>query len=266
MDVGTALEEAVARLRSRSGLLLLVAFLTVGVVSVVTRQTLLAASLTQYLEGGGDPAALPLSPDQLRPVALALPVGYGPSLGLFTLVALLSEYLSIVTLRAVAGEPLGEAATRRLAPAVAVGFLVGVVVKTLVVVGLLAFLLPGLYLATVLLFAHARVAIDDVGVAAALRGSWSLARGRLLSVAAVVATLGVFYLIPRLVGGFVPVETAGLLAGGLLVGVANLLSAAVVARAYVGFREEEPAALDEEEDEEEDPYDAPLGPDDLPEP
>jgi hypothetical protein len=48
------------------------------------------------------------------------------------------------------------------------------------------------------------------------------------------------------------------------VGVANLLSAAVVARAYVGFRDEEPAALEEED--EEDPYDAPLGPDDLPEP
>jgi hypothetical protein len=266
MDVGSALGEAVARLRSRPGLVLLVTFLVVGAVTVVARQTLLAASLTQYLEGGGDPSMLPVAPDELRPVALALPAGYGASLGLFTLVALGSEYLSIVTLRTVAGESLREAATRRVGPAVAVGFLVGLVVKTLVVVGLVAFLLPGLYLATVLLFAHARVAIDDAGFTAALRGSWSLVSGRLLAVGAVLATLAVFYLAPRLVSGFVPVETAGLLVGGLFVGVANLVSTALVARAYVGFRDETPAEPEEDEEEEEDPYDAPLGPDDLPEP
>lgn len=266
MGVGTALDEAVTRLRSRPGLVLLVAFLAVGAVTVVTRQTLLATSLTQFVENGGDPSALPVAPDQLRPVALALPVGYGPSLGLFAVVALVSEYLSVVTLRTVAGEPLREAATRRLGPAVAVGFLVGVVVKSLVILGLVAFLLPGLYVATVLLFAHARVAIDDASLGSALTGSRELASGRLLSVGAVVATLAVLYLLPRLASGFVPGEATGLLVGGLFVGVANLVSTALVARAYVGFRDEEPPEPEEDEEEADDPYDAPLGPDDLPEP
>lgn len=265
MDVGTALDEAVSRLRSRPGLVLFVAFLAVGTVTVVARQTLLATSLTQFLETGGDPSSLPVAPDQLRPVVLALPVSYGVSLGLFAVVALVSEYLSVVTLRTVAGEPLREAATRRLGPAVAVGFLVGVVVKALVVIGLVAFLLPGLYVATVLLFAHARVAIDDAGFGSALAGSRELTSGRRLSVGAVVATLAVFYLLPRLAGGFIPGESVGLLVGGLFVGLANLVSTALVARAYVGFRDEEPLEPEEEADEE-DPYDAPLGPDDLPEP
>lgn len=265
MDVGTALDEAVARLRSRPGLVLLVGFLLVGAVTVVARQTLLATSLTQFIEGGGDPSMLPIDPDQLRPVVLALPVSYGASVGLFAVVALASEYLSIVALRTVAGETLREAATRRVVPAIVAGVLVGVVVKTLVLVGSLALLLPGLYAATVLLFAHARVAIEDEGVLAALAGSRELTSGRLLSVGVIVATLAVFYLSPRLASGFVPGESTRLLVGGLFVGVANLVSTALVARAYVGFRDEEPAEPDEEE-EEDDPYDAPLGPDDLPEP
>ena len=265
MDVGSALGEAVARLRSRPGLVLLVAFLAVAVATVVTRQTLLATSLTQFIAQGGDPSALPVSPEELRPVALALPMSYGASLGLFALVALVSEYLSIVTLRTVAGESLRAAATRRLAPALVVGFVVGALVKTLVAVGLVALLLPGLYVATVLLFAHARVAIDDAGVVEALAGSRRLVKGRLLSVAAVVATLVVFYLTPRLVSGFLPLEAVGLVVGGLFVGTANLLSTALVARAYVSIRDSEPEESEDAE-ETEDPYDAPLGPDDLPEP
>lgn len=264
MDVGTALEEAVARLRSRTGLLLLVGFLGVGAATVVARQTLLATSITQYLAAGGSPAALPFDPARFQPVVLALPVGYGTSLLAFGAVAVVSEYLSVVTLRTVAGEPLREAAGRRVGRAVLGGFVVGVFVKTLVAVGLVALVVPGLYAATVLLFAHARVAIEDDGVIAALVESRRVVSGRLLSVGAVVGTLGLLYLAPRVTGGLLPAESVGLLTGGLLVGAANLLSSALVARAYVGLRDETPT--DDEPEEEEDPYDAPLGPEDLPEP
>ncbi|WP_255149055.1 hypothetical protein [Halorarius halobius] len=264
MDAGTALEEAVGRLRSRAGLLLLVGFLAVGTATVVARQTLLATSISQYLAAGGDPAALPVDPAAFRPIVLALPVGYGPSLLVFGAVAVVSEYLSVVALRTVAGEPVREAAGRRVGRAVFSGFVVGVLVKTLVIAGLVALVLPGLYAATVLLFAHARVAIEDDGVLAALAESRRVASGRLLPVGVVVGTLGLLYLAPRVAGGLLPAESVGLLVGGLLVGAANLLSSALVARAYVGFRDETPT--DDESEDEEDPYDAPLGPDDLPEP
>lgn len=263
MDVATALEEAVARLRSRAGLLLLVAFLAVGTATVVARQTLLASSLAEYLASGGDPAALPIPPEAFRPIVLSLPVSYGTSLLLFAVVALVSEYLSILVLRVVAGESLRGAASRRITPAILRGFAVGVIVKTLVFVGLLAFLLPGVYAATALLFAHARVAIEDDGVVAALRESRRLTSGRLLAVASVVSVLAVLYVAPRLAGAFVPGERVGLLVGGLFVGTANLLASALVARAYVGVRD---GADPEPEPEEDDPYDAPLGADDLPEP
>lgn len=264
MDGNTALDEALERLRSRRGLLLLVAFVAVGVVTVVARQTLLDASLTEYLALGGDPANLPFAPEELRPVALSLPVGYGLAVAAFGVVALVSEYLSIVALRTVAGAPLREAATRRVARAVLAGFLVGVFVRSLVVLGLVALVLPGLFVAVTLLFAHARVAIEDEGPVAALAGSWELTRGRRVRVGGVVVLLAALYLTPRVVAGLLPAQTVGLLVAGVLAGVANLVSAAVVARAYVGFRDE---PIDAGEDEEEDdPYDAPLGPDDLPEP
>lgn len=264
MDGSTALDEALARLRSRSGLVLLVAFVAVGVVTVVAQQTLLDASLTEYLALGGDRADLPFPPEELRPVALALPMSYGVAVSAFGIVALVSEYLSVVALRTVAGAPLREAATRRVARAVLAGFLVGVFVKSLVLLGLVALVLPGLFVAVSLLFGHARVAIEDDGPVAALAGSWELTKGRRVRVGGVVALLAALYLTPRVVAGLIPVETVGLVVAGVLAGVAHLVSAAVVARAYLGFRDE-PTDADKGE-EEDDPYDAPLGPDDLPEP
>jgi putative intracellular protease/amidase len=56
---------------------------------------------------------------------------------------------------------------------------------------------------------------------------------------------------------------------GATSGLAVLLSAGVVGRTYLALRDGEPDAesTDEEtEDDDADPYDAPLGPDDLPEP
>lgn len=266
MNLGNAIEEALERLRSRTGLVLLVAFLAVGVATVVARQTLLAASLTEYLGLGGDPAMLPLSPADVRPIALALPVGYGLAVALFGAVTLVSEYASVVTLRAFTGSSLREAATRRVTRTVLVGFFVGLVVRMAVLVGLVAFVLPGLFLASALLFAHARVAVEGDGPLTALAESWTLTKGRRFAVSGVVAVLASLYLLPRLVAGAVPGEIPSLLVGGLLVGAANLVSAAVVARAYVALRDDRVADADAEDEEEADPYDAPLGADDLPEP
>lgn len=265
MDGSTALDEALARLRSRSGLLLLVAFVAVGVVTVVVRQTLIAASPTEALEFYRGLADVGFPPPGDQPVPLALPVSYGVAVAAFGVAALVSEYVSVVALRTVAGAPLREAATGRVARAVLAGFLVGVFVKSLVLLGLFALVLPGVFVAVSLLFAHARVAIEDEGPVAAVAGSWELARGRRLRVGGVVALLLALYLTPFVVVGLIPVQTVAFLVAGVVAGVAHLVSAAVVARAYVGFRDE-PTDADEEEDEEDDPYDAPLGADDLPEP
>jgi hypothetical protein len=265
MDGVTAVREALGRIRSGTGGALLVAFTALGVATVVAHQTLTAAYLDRFgdvlvtaLEGplaGGDAGAFL---DGLQPAPLSLGLPYEVAAVLFAATAVCNEYLTIVTLRTVAGERLAAAATRRIGRAVLYGTLVGVVVRTLVLVGLVAFVLPGLFLAVSLLFAHARVAIEDEGPLTALRGAWVLATGRRAAVFSVVTLLAALYLAPMAVGGMIEGETVGLLVGGVIAGPVALLSSATVARAYVGFTDDSA--------EVEDPYAQPLGPDDLPEP
>ncbi|WP_435197196.1 hypothetical protein [Natronomonas sp. EA1] len=272
MDTTTVLREAGSRLRDRQVLPLLVGFLLVSLATAVARQTLLDASLTQFLAAGGDPATLPVPPEELRPIPLALPVGYSVAvLGAFAL-ALVSEYLTVVTLRVYAGESLGDAARRRVIGATSSGFLVGIMVRGLVVAGLVAFVIPGIFFAIVFLFAHARVAIEDENVFAALRGSYRLTEGHRLSVLGVVALLLSLYLVPQVVGSFLPTQETGLLVAAVVRAPVLLLSSGVVARAYVALRDapvapEEPAEeTDEDDEDEEDYWNQPLGADDLPEP
>lgn len=259
MNGTTALVEAVRRLRGRTGLALVTLFVAVGVATVTVRETLLAASVEQYLAAGGDPSNLPIDAAAVGS-ELSLGLSYGVALVLFAVVALLAEYAAIVTLRVMAGEPLATAARRRIGRTVAVGFLVGVVVRLLVGVGLAALLLPGLFLAVSLLFAHAAVAVDDAGFGDAFTTAWGLATGRRIDVLGVVSLLLALYLTPRLVAAVVP-GAAGLLLGGVAIGAGNLLSSGLVGRAYVAAKRDEEA-----DPEETDPYDAPLGADDIPEP
>lgn len=259
MDAGAALSDALDRAGRRRIAVLTGAFLLVGLASVVARQTLFAASFERYL-AVSDPAALPVRPEAVRPIPLSLGLGYGVSLALFAVLAVVHEYLLVVALRAFAtGAPLREASTRRPVPAVLSGVVVGLVAKTLVAVGLAALVLPGLFLAAALLYAHVRVAVEDERALAALGGSWALTSGRRREALPVIAYLVALYVTPRLVGVVVP-GAAGLLVGGTLVAVATVPAVAVVAGSYVRLRDAEP------EEQEEDPYARALGPDDLPEP
>lgn len=264
MDVVAALREAFERGDRSATLMLLVAFLSVGLASVLARQSLVAASLALYDATGGDPAMFPFAVEELRPVPLAVTTSYPVALAGVVGLAVVHEYLLIVALRIfAAGEPLRDAATRRIAPAIGAGIVVGLVAYVAVLVGLVALVLPGLFLAVALLFAHARVAVADDGPVAALRASWRLTAGRRREVGNVLAALIVLYLTPRLASGFVP-GGRGLLVGGALVGLATLPSVALVAAIYA--RLEETAERADEDESEEDPYARPLGPDDLPEP
>ena len=260
MNGVVALRETVDELDGRAGVVLAALFAAVGVATVVAQQTVIEAS-------SRIPAAqqAPDSQFVVDPAAIETPLSLGVSFGVAVLavlgVAVVAEYAAIVTLRVVTGDSLGAAATRRVGRTVVVGFLVGTVVRVLVGVGLAAFLLPGVFLAVTLLFAHPAVAIDDAGAREALTTAWSLASGRRLDVAAIVSLLVVLYLTPRLVGSVVT-GAPGLLLGGTVTGIGSLLSSGVVGRAYLAAKRD----ANREEAEESDPYDAPLDAEDLPKP
>lgn len=255
MNGANAFRESIAHARSRAGVALLLAFTAVGLATVFVQQSLLDATVSRYIAAGGDPS---IFPEGFLPIPLALDVPYELAAVAFATVAVLNEYLMIVTLRAFSGEPLLAAATRRIGRAVLAGVVVGVVVRTLVVAGLLALVIPGAFLAVSLLFAHARVAIEDDGPGTALQEAWALAEGRRLEVFSVVTLLASLYLTPLAVSSFVEAPATGLLVRGVLLGPVSLFSSAIVARAYVDF------TTDVQETE--DPYAQALGADDLPEP
>lgn len=276
MDGPTALTEAVRELRDRGGAVLAAFLAAVGVTTLVARDSILQAITQQqdlldsiyaaYADAGIDRSQLPELTEFATP--LAVDISYGAGVALLFVAALLAEFGTIVVLRVVAGESPRQAATRRIGRTLVFGFLAGTVVRLLTVVGLVLFILPGLFIGVSLLFVHASIVIDDTGPLAAFGHSWELTSGRRFEVVSVGLMLVALYATPRAFAPLIP-GTAGVVVMGATSGLAVLLSAGVVGRTYLALRDGEPdtESTDEEtEDDDADPYDAPLGPDDLPEP
>jgi len=285
LDIGRAVEEGFSRLTARNGLLLFVVFLLVGVVSAVAQQSLSVAAfeaLVQAVESAGTGAESAFTPEQLQQLRdqlqtqreaspLAVDVPAIVALGVVFTFALVAEAATMVAIRAFAGESADAFptdATDRLLPVTLNGFVGGIVLAVLVAIGLVLFILPGVFLYVVFIFIRQEIALRDRNFVDALAESYELTKGNRLTLFGLVAILFVVSLV-GLVPGF-----AATLAGvpslvataiGLLVGpVVALLGIAVTTRAYVQLREAAGAKA-EDEDGEEEPVGA-LGPDDIPEP
>jgi len=280
MDGPTALTEAIRELRDRGGTPLAALFAVVGVATLVVRDSLLTLiterqalldSVTAfYTDFGVQQSQLPALAELPTPLAVDIP--YGVAVASLLVVALAAEYGSIVTLRIVAGKSPRQAATRRIGRTIIFGFLAGTAVRALFVVGLAAFVLPGIFIGVSLLFVHASIAIDDAGPLEAFGRSWALTAGRRSEVVSVGLMLVALYATPRAFAPLIP-GTPGVVVMGATSGLAVLLSAGVVGRTYLALRDDsdEPGGAAESGDadastDDEDPYDAPLGPDDIPEP
>lgn len=275
MDGPTALTEAIRELRDRGGAVLAAFLAAVGVTTLVARDSILQAITQQqdlldsiyafYTDAGIDQGQLPELAELATP--LAVDISYGAGVALLFVAALLAEFGTIVVLRVVAGESPRQAATRRIGRTLVFGFLAGTVVRFLTVFGLVLFILPGIFIGVSLLFVHASIVIDDTGPLAAFGRSWELTAGRRFEVVSVGLMLVALYATPRAFAPLIP-GTAGVVVMGATSGLAVLLSAGVVGRTYLALRDGEPEteSTDDETDDEADPYDAPLGPDDLPEP
>lgn len=271
LDIGTALREGFDRTTERNALLLMVAFVLVGVASTVVTETV-TAGLIDALErvaqqqgqaGEFDPSAFGETP-------LALPLPLGVALALAFLLALVGEALSIVTLRTfVSGERErvpGRFLRRRIAWVTANGFVGGIVVGAFVVVGLLLLVVPGLFLFVAFFFVRAEIAVEDTNFVNAMAESWKLTKGDRIEVFALAVVLVVVELVasaPAFGLGFVDAALASLV-GAVVSGAVGVFVAATVARTYVQLREDrgEPAEGTDDESEE-DPYAGALGPDDI---
>jgi hypothetical protein len=277
LDIGQTLNEGLSRLTARTGLLLVVVFLVIGVVSTVAQQSLNVAVLETLVtssEAAGPNAESPVQPDvaqmlqeQLQAQQAASPLAVDiPALFALLLVFLFAfgaEAATMVAIRIFAGqqaEPVSADTTENLVSVTLNGFVGGIVVATIVSIGLLLFILPGVFLYVSFLFLRQEIALENRSFIDALAESWKVTKGSRLQLVGLVAILSVLAgiaLVPTLLG---PVAgTAVSLIVGPAIGVFGI---AVTTRAYTQLTEVSEEVSSNGGDE---PMTA-LGPDDIPEP
>ena len=278
LDIGAAVSEGVRRLRSRDGLVLVGAFLIVGVLSSVAGQSLLLGFAEASLDLAQSPDAPPGTDvetlrEQVSQVRestpLAVEISAGVAFGLVFLLGILAEALRIVAIRifyTAAGNSPADL-RENLAFATVNGFLGGIVVYVLIGIGLIFLILPGIFLALALFFVRQEIAIEDRNFVDAMAESWTLTRGNRLNLFALVLILGIVFAIsqvfPTLVAGITGSDAGGTVVGSIITPIVTVFGVAATTRAYAQLKAEdsnEPDGADEPE-----PVGA-LGPDDLPEP
>ncbi|WP_336135913.1 hypothetical protein [Natronomonas amylolytica] len=281
LDIGAAFREGANRTVAKNGLLLTVGFFVIGVVVAVLYQTLLVEGLESLLEAfrGLPPEQANIGQEEYNrqintmetqlemvretsPLALDIPLGVAAA-GL-VVVALLSETVSIVAVRVFATDETdaipSNVVTDNVLLATLNGFIGKIVVWGLIWLGLVFFVLPGIFFAVVFYFLRQEIALRDKNFVSAMADSWRLTKGNRIEVFAVGLVLLIVSQLNAVVSplsAVVPRIAVSLLTA-LLGAALAVFGAAVVTRLYVQLREAEEA-----EKATEDPYDAALGPDDL---
>lgn len=284
LDIGEAFQEGSARTFARNGLLLAAAFAVVVLLQAILQQTFWIGVVEAFLEWlhGASPQELGLSQQEYEqtvsdfetqlellregsPFALGLPLG-AVAAG-FVAIVLVGEAVSIVAVRSFgtdeAGTANGDAVTENLLLATLNGFIGKIAVYGIVLVGALFFLIPGIFFAIAFYFMRQEIALKNKNFVEAMADSWRLTRGHRIQVFALGLVLFGILIFAQLAGGllgFVSPLASQLVTAGLR-GVALVFGAAVATRAYVQL-ERDPGTADG--DGADDPYDAALGPDDIP--
>lgn len=276
LDVGRALKEGAERVASRNGALFVGAFLLVSLVGNVALDSAtvaLEALTTELAAETGQPAPESL-PESATPLAFDLP---GSVISMLLVAWLIGwAATSVLAVRVMASEHTSaipdDLLTRRLTLATLNELVARVVVLTLIGIGFLAFVLPGIFLAICFYFARPLIAIEDRNAIDAMTESWRLSRGDRLAILGVMLGAVAVYIAISLAGsmgtvalsllpvGGVVVSGAGILVSIAFAAIANVLWLAVSARAFVQLREpEEPEPEPEEESGPDDEWDDPPG-------
>lgn len=234
LQIGSTLEEAGYRLFSRTGAILLAAFLALLLSFQALFNTILATTYTR-LGYGEIAAALPLTLDIPLPVA-----GAGIAVGF-----VVSLYLTIVSFRTFvdgARDSFPEGAFTRNVPLAMVNvFVGGIVYGLLVFLGSLLLLIPGVLAYVAFVFTVPYVIVDDRNFVAALKKSYRLTEGDRL------ALFGLLFIViaaAALVGGVVGLlgalalpQSAAQLPTVVIQPLVSLYSTAVIAVAFEQLRE-----------------------------
>lgn len=131
-------------------------------------------------------------PEATVDVGLALPVS-GSVAGAILAVAYLCSVAYLVVVARALARPVSELSTfpsdlytRRVGRATVSMFVAGIVTFVAVMIGLVLFVVPGVFLAICFLFFLFAIGVEDRGPIGGLRRSWALSKGNRLRLAAIV--------------------------------------------------------------------------------
>ena len=249
LNIGDALSTGAEKLTTTAGIQLGIAYVVVQLITAVGTNSANAAAIDSLGNGAGMPAA--------AEPALSLPIGAAGGAALSLLGGLLSLVLALVTLRTFAhsASELGSipngVADGLLKPAVFL--LIALIVQAIAIVaGLVALIIPGIFIAVSLIFTQVYIAVDDEGPFEALSSSWSLAKGDrfpLFGLGVILIVISVLASIPGLIVGFL-VPIAGTVLNNVITGFFTVFSSAVLVAAYQQLKEAAatPTATAEEDD------------------
>jgi hypothetical protein len=286
IDIGQALREGASRTTGRNGLLLAAAFAGIALLATVLFQSLIVSATDSALAAfqSASPQELGLSAaeyddaisefetarEQAQSAApFAVGISAGVAAGGLLLLALVGEAVSIAAVRVFATDEVGAATTDLVTDNVLLatlnGFVGGIVVWGLIIVGSAFLLLPGIALAVLFYFLRQEVAINDKNFVQGMADSWRITKGNRVEVFLIGATLVVVSRLEEAASAVVGVVSTpgGTVVAAIVGGVLAAFGAAVATRAYVQLDGAGDAVESDPDEEFEDPYDAALGPDDL---
>ena len=286
IDIGQALREGASRTTGKNGLILAAVFAGIALLTTVLFQSLIVSATDSALAAfqSASPQELGLSAAEYddaisefetarEQAQSAAPFAVGISAGVATggllLLALVGEAVSIAAVRVFATDEVGAATTDLVTDNVLLatlnGFVGGIVVWGLIIVGSAFLLLPGIALAVLFYFLRQEVAINDKNFVQGMADSWRITKGNRVEVFLIGATLVVVSRLEEAASAVVGVVSTpgGTVVAAIVGGVLAAFGAAVATRAYVQLDGAGDAVESDPDEEFEDPYDAALGPDDL---
>lgn len=234
-NISNAVEQGFSRTFERNGLILVGAFVVFGLLGALASETT-GGSYVQFLAdrpeitlGGEGPGSSPLAPflgatrEGLDSVAPSLPFEIAAALSI--VFALVEEALRIVAIRVFASgktETIPSGLARRnLAWATINAAVAGVLITIATLVGLVFFVVPGVFLAMSFYFVRQVIAVEDRTLFDAMGRAWDLSAGNRLD----LFVLGVVVFLVGLVASVPPA----------LVGLAAPLVGAVLSVTVSGF-------------------------------
>jgi hypothetical protein len=280
LDIGQALRDGASRTAARNGLILAAVFAGIALLATVLFQSLMLAlsefmleSLQQMSPGEIDGLTQSEYQDvtegleQFRDtLTFAVEMSAGIAAGALLGVFLVAEAARIVAVRVFATDETEtiprDLATDNILLATLNGVVGRIIVGGLILVGLLFLVLPGIILAVLFFFLRQEIAINDKNFVQAMADSWRITKGNRTGVFIVGAALLIVSQLETAVAAALDLvsTTAGVVGGVIAGGLLAAFWIAVATRAYVQLDDDEPTAPEPDED----PYDAALGPDDLP--